>query len=396
MKTLFIGALARRSPLQSLLSSRWSSTTAEIVCSSAPARCISAQAYANSVRFYSTTLQQQRRELPFQRSPSSLTNHSLTPNWSYGSSWHQHQHHQRRPLHAETLKPPKLEPHQIPLILIVVGVGTFVFAYDLYYYLYLHEPAVRTLSPDEFRPFTLKEIIPLTPTTSLFRFAASLPAAESNMIPVPSYVVVKDDSCQIARAYTPVMYGRYEFDLVVRRYEEGSVSRFLHGLRTGERVEMRGPVLSFPYQAGMADEIGMIAGGTGITPMYQLIKHILRNPDDPTRLTLVYANRTEDEIILRNELELLARTHPDRLRIHYTLDKPPSPDWKDGRSGVITKELLKETLPSPEGMGNLVLVCGPEGMVRHVAGTKPNEDTQGPVEGLLKQLGYTNRNVFKF
>jgi NAD(P)H-flavin reductase len=38
------------------------------------------------------------------------------------------------------------------------------------------------------------------------------------------------------------------------------------------------------------EKIGLIAGGTGITPCYQLIKHILNNPNDKTKITLVYGS----------------------------------------------------------------------------------------------------------
>lgn len=40
----------------------------------------------------------------------------------------------------------------------------------------------------------------------------------------------------------------------------------------------------------------MIAGGTGITPMYQIIKSSLKNPNDKTELALVYANVDELDI----------------------------------------------------------------------------------------------------
>ena len=49
----------------------------------------------------------------------------------------------------------------------------------------------------------------------------------------------------------------------------------------------------------------MIAGGTGITPMLQVIRAILKNPRDTTKLYLIFANQTEEDILLRQELESL-------------------------------------------------------------------------------------------
>lgn len=43
----------------------------------------------------------------------------------------------------------------------------------------------------------------------------------------------------------------------------------------------------------------MVAGGTGITPLYQIIQAITKNGDN-VRLTLLYLNRTEDDILLQD------------------------------------------------------------------------------------------------
>ena len=46
------------------------------------------------------------------------------------------------------------------------------------------------------------------------------------------------------------------------------------------------------------EAIGLIAGGTGITPMYQLIKAIFKNPNDKTKVTLVFGNVSLTLIVL--------------------------------------------------------------------------------------------------
>lgn len=48
----------------------------------------------------------------------------------------------------------------------------------------------------------------------------------------------------------------------------------------------------------MAPHLVMIAGGTGITPMYQIIKSSLKSPGDKTKLSLIYANVQEDDICM--------------------------------------------------------------------------------------------------
>ena len=52
-----------------------------------------------------------------------------------------------------------------------------------------------------------------------------------------------------------------------------------------------------------------IAGGSGLTPMLQVAQEITRNPEDKTEVTLVYANVSEDDILLKRELDDMARKH---------------------------------------------------------------------------------------
>ena len=66
-------------------------------------------------------------------------------------------------------------------------------------------------------------------------------------------------------------------------------------------------------------------GGTGITPMLQVISHVLKDKNDNTKLALLFANQSEDDILVREELENLQKEHSDRLKIWYTVDRP-----KDG------------------------------------------------------------------
>jgi hypothetical protein len=41
------------------------------------------------------------------------------------------------------------------------------------------------------------------------------------------------------------------------------------------------------------------------------------------QISLIYANVTEDDILLRSELYFKSRINGDKFRVFYTLDKPP-------------------------------------------------------------------------
>ncbi len=97
---------------------------------------------------------------------------------------------------------------------------------------------------------------------------------------------------------------------MVKKYEFGKMSTHMHSLRAGSSLEVRGPIGRFKYKKNQYSKLGLIAGGTGLTPCLQVIRCILQSPEyegDKTRLTLLFQNRTEDDILLRDELDLLVK-----------------------------------------------------------------------------------------
>ncbi len=99
----------------------------------------------------------------------------------------------------------------------------------------------------------------------------------------------------------------------------------------------------------------MIAGGTGITPMLQIIRAALKNPLDRTKLSLIYANVNVEDILLRTELDELAENHKERFKVYYVLNNPP-PNWKGG-VGFITRDQVDTHLP-PTDHNIKILMCG--------------------------------------
>ena len=114
-------------------------------------------------------------------------------------------------------------------------------------------------------------------------------------------------------------------------------------------------------QANSKKRVGMIAGGSGITPMIQLINQILSNPEDSTQVDLLFANRAEEDILLKSQLDDLARTHAT-FRVHYVLSQPASPpgsSWT-GLKGQVDANMISALMPSPS-RDALIYVCGPPG-----------------------------------
>ncbi|TFK57369.1 NADH-cytochrome b5 reductase [Heliocybe sulcata] len=219
------------------------------------------------------------------------------------------------------------------------------------------------LDPAVWKEFPLKEKIIISPNTAIYRFA--LPHPDDILgLPIGQHIQVQAEinGKDIMRSYTPTSSDddRGHFDLLIKAYEKGNISRFISLLKIGDKVRIKGPRGQFKYSASLTREIGMIAGGTGITPMLQIIRAALKSPLDRTKLSLIYANVTPEDILLKAELDELAAKHPNRFKVYYVLNNPPA-GWTGG-VGFVTKEQVKEHLP-PTDSNIKILLCGPPPMM---------------------------------
>ncbi|CAN9147518.1 unnamed protein product [Alternaria alternata] len=214
-----------------------------------------------------------------------------------------------------------------------------------------------------YQPFPLIDKFNISHDT--IRFVFGLPNENSVLgLPTGQHIAIRHeiDGKQLARSYTPTSSNkdRGRLELTVKIYEGGKLTPYLSKLNIGDTVEIRGPKGEMKYHKNLVKELGMIAGGTGITPMFQLIRRICEDPRDNTKTTLLYANKTEADILLKDELDKFAEKH-DQFKVHYVLSNP-SESWK-GEKGRISKKMIEERLPAPAGMDSKVLVCGPDPMM---------------------------------
>ncbi|KAI9222972.1 NADH-cytochrome b5 reductase [Blastocladiella britannica] len=256
------------------------------------------------------------------------------------------------------------------------------------------------LSPAEFRAFKLAAVEPISHNTARFRFA--LPHKDQTIgMPTTSFVLTKftpEGAAEpVVRPYTPTSTDdvRGHFDLVIKQYPDGKMSKHIFSLKVGDSLEVKGPLPKYPLAANQHKEIGMIAGGTGLTPMLQVVNKLLRDPTDTTKLTLLFANVSESDILLKADLDALAAKHGDRFKVHYVIDKAENAAAWTGEVGHINKDLIKKYIPSPSADNVKVFVCGPPGMMKAISGSKAPDFSQGELDGVLKDLGYNKDQVFK-
>jgi cytochrome-b5 reductase len=198
------------------------------------------------------------------------------------------------------------------------------------------------------------------------------------------------------RPYTPISDPdeKGSVELLVKKYPNGPMSEHLHDMKPGDTLSMKGPIPKYPWTANKHEHITCVAGGTGITPMYQLIRAIFKNPEDKTKVSLVFGNISSEDILLKEEFDKIEKDYPQRFKTFYTVDKPEK-DWPHGK-GFITKDLLNEVIPDPESGNIKVFICGPPGLYKAVSGAKVSPTDQGELDGILKELGYKKDQVYKF
>ena len=268
------------------------------------------------------------------------------------------------------------------------------------------------LNPEEIISLELIEKVEVTHDTNRYRFGFP---NEDDVLGLPtgkhiSLMFEDEDGEQVTRSYTPVSsdVDKGFVDFVIKVYksnvhpdfpEGGKMSQKIDTLSIGDSFNFKGPNGRLEYmgegafnikqlksQGGetiqrVVKNVGMIAGGTGITPMIQIIRAILRNENDPTKINLLFANKEEKDILLRDKLENRDIDFSDRFTVNYTLDSP-SDEW-EGFTGFIDQEMIKNTMPDP-GEDTLILLCGPP---------KMNSEAVKPA---LEALGYTADMIFNF
>ena len=246
------------------------------------------------------------------------------------------------------------------------------------------KPAKKFLPVNEFQPLALvrKEIL----SHDTVRFTFGLPSPDHELgLPIGQHLSLKFTNAEgkpVQRSYTPTSleHTKGEVSLVIKVYRPsppkfpngGQMSQHLDSLKIGDTILVKGPKghmewkgegsyqnkpLGKPLQSRYCKQITMIAGGTGITPMLQILHSIFANPSTVMRVKLIYANQSENDILVREELEALAKEYPTQFSLWYTVDKAVTPSWQYD-TGFINKDMIEKHGLFSSGPTEFFM-CGP-------------------------------------
>jgi ferredoxin-NADP reductase len=212
----------------------------------------------------------------------------------------------------------------------------------------------------------VKEIIPRTHNVTSFRFPR--PAELNYKAGQFLFITLKADGKELSKHFSfsssPTEKMHIEF---TKKLSDSDFSAALKALKKNDWARIDAPYGKFTFE-GEHERIGLLGGGIGITPFMGICKYCTDMRLD-TKITLLYGNRTESDIVFRKELEAL-REQNKNLKVVFTLNEADS-GWK-GATGFIDEEMVKKEIPDYED--TMFYTCGPPAMVE-------------VMEKLVKQLG---------
>ncbi|KAK6625683.1 NADH-cytochrome b5 reductase 2 [Polyplax serrata] len=295
----------------------------------------------------------------------------------------------------------------LPVVEAGIALTTLVIVFYFYYKKsHSTKKSPKTLiDSSEKYALPLKEVEVVSHDTKRFRFG--LPSEKHVLgLPVGQHITLtaKISDELVIRSYTPITSDDDHgyVDLIVKIYRKnthpkfpdgGKMSQYLENLKLGDTIDVRGPSGKLQYLGHgkfsvknlrkdpptivQAKYVNMIAGGTGITPMLQLIRHVCKDSTDNTHLALLFANQTESDILVRNELEEEAKNFPQKFKLWYTIDTAGE-EWKYS-TGFVNGDMISKHLYPPSD-DTIVLMCGPPPMIKFAC--NPNLDKLGYSEKL--------------
>ncbi len=174
-----------------------------------------------------------------------------------------------------------------------------------------------------------------------------------------------------------------DFRIASKKVSNGKVSNFLfERLKVGDSLEVMTPMGNFysKLDPSHSKNYLLFAGGSGITPVFSIIKTVLNVEKDST-IKLFFGNKDESSVIFKEALNDLEKKHSGRFGVYHIFEKPQKP-YSPDLTGLLTREKTEELLSKHVEMDKPqeCFICGPLPMMNNIKDTL--EKFQVPKESI--------------
>ena len=209
----------------------------------------------------------------------------------------------------------------------------------------------------------ISEIIDETPTVKVFR--VELPEnADVDFYPGQFFMVSfpNDPEIKTARAYSIASSTMEKNYLEIALNKVGPFTAKMFQLEKGDLLKFKGPYGKFYFSEEMKNDLVLIAGGTGITPLIGIMRYC-NDKKLNNKVKFIYSVKSPEEIIYKNELEKI-KTSNRNFDYAVTITRAEEDGSWQGRKGRIDLDLLKENIEDVEK--SLYYLCGPKEFVDNI------------------------------
>ena len=163
-------------------------------------------------------------------------------------------------------------------------------------------------------------------------------------------------------------YSEKELRVAVKEVKDGRASTLMNRTwKVGDTVEVMTPMGNFSsvLSGNNKKHYVLFAGGSGITPMMSILKSVLYI-EKQSNITLVYANRDEDSVIFKTEIEKIAADNADRVKVLNVYDTPKT-QVSDLQKGLLSVDRVKAIVENYGGVNaDEYFICGPGPMMENI------------------------------
>lgn len=172
-----------------------------------------------------------------------------------------------------------------------------------------------------------------------------------------------------AYSFSSNPYTDKDLKITIKRVEKGLVSNYVHdNLKIGDKLEVDDPAGTFCINPSSKSkkQYVLFAGGSGVTPMFSIVKSVLTEEKD-SKVLLVYANQNMESIIFHEEIKTLEKEYPGKFAAEHIVSVYDGPN-NNYHVGLATHELIDKILLKHDLSyeDHAYMICGPFGYMEKI------------------------------